>query len=93
MLLNRCPVCLPCLSVTLVYCSQKVGWIKMKLGTQVGLDSGHIVLDPPSSPFPSPQFSAHIYCGQMAGCIKMAFGMEVGLGPGHFALDGTQLPP
>ena len=36
---------LSCLSVTLVYCGQKVGWIKMKLGVQVGLGPGHIVLD------------------------------------------------
>ena len=27
-----CPVCLSCLSVTLVYCGQTVGRIKMKLG-------------------------------------------------------------
>ena len=33
-----------CLSVTLVYCGQTVGRIKMKLGTQVGLGTGHIVL-------------------------------------------------
>jgi len=33
-----------CLSVTLVYCSQTVGRIKMKLGMQVGLGPGHIVL-------------------------------------------------
>jgi len=33
------------LSVTLVYCDQTVGRIKMKLGTQVGLSSGHIVLN------------------------------------------------
>jgi len=29
----------------LVYCDQTVGWIKMKLGMQVGLGPGHIVLD------------------------------------------------
>ena len=29
----------------LVYCGQTVGWIKMKLGMQVGLVPGHIVLD------------------------------------------------
>ena len=41
-----CPVCLSvCLSVTLVYCGQTVGRIKMKLGMQVGLSPGHIVLD------------------------------------------------
>jgi len=35
----------PVLSVTLVYCGQTVGWIKMKLGVQVDLGPGHIVLD------------------------------------------------
>jgi len=33
-----------CLSVTVVYCGQTVGRIKMKLGMQVGLGPGHIVL-------------------------------------------------
>jgi len=28
-----------------VYCGQTVGWIKMPLGTEVGLSPGHIVLD------------------------------------------------
>jgi len=57
----------------------------MKLGTQVGLGPGHIVLD--GDPDPSPQrgraqqFSAHVCCGQMAGWIKMSHGREVGLGP------------
>jgi len=37
--------CLSVLSVTLVYCGQMVGWIKMLLGTEVGLDPGHILLD------------------------------------------------
>jgi len=37
--------CLSCLSVTLVYCGQTVGWIKMQLGMQVGLSPGHIALD------------------------------------------------
>jgi len=41
----RTVVCLSCLSVTLVYCGQKVGWIKMKLGKEVRLGPGHIVLD------------------------------------------------
>ena len=41
-----------CLSVTLVYCGQTVGRIKMELGLQVGLGPGHTVLDgdPPPSP-------------------------------------------
>jgi len=49
-------------------CGQKVGWIKMPLGKEVGLGPGHIVLDgdpvgtqPPSSPSP---LSVHAYCGQ-----------------------------
>ena len=37
--------CLYCLSVTLAYCGQMDGWMKMKLGTVVGLGPGHIVLD------------------------------------------------
>jgi len=48
MLLDRClssVSCLSVLSVTLVYCGQTVGRIKMKLGTEVGLGPGHIVLD------------------------------------------------
>jgi len=38
-------VCPVCLSVMLVYCGQTVGWIKMPLGMEVGLDSRDIVLD------------------------------------------------
>ena len=38
-------VCLSVLSVTLVYCGQTVGWINMRLGMEVGLRPGHIVLD------------------------------------------------
>jgi len=85
--------CRPVLSVTLVYCGQTVGRIKMKLG--FGL--GHIVLDGDLAPTPpkghSPQFSAHICCCKMAGWIKMPLGTEVGLGPGHIVLDGDPAPP
>jgi len=67
MLSDRCPVC-PILSATLVYCGQTLGWIKMKLGMQVGLGPGHIVLDgdpaPPSPKGHSPKFSVHIRCRQ-----------------------------
>jgi len=35
---------------THVYCSQTVGWIKMALGRQVGLDQGHIVTWGPAPP-------------------------------------------
>jgi len=39
---DRCAVCL---SVMLMYCHQTAGWIKMPLGTQIGLGPGDIVLD------------------------------------------------
>jgi len=69
-----------------------VNWIKTKLGMQVDLGPGQIVLDGDPAPSPpkghSPQFSAHICCGQMAAWIKMSLGMELGLGPGDFMLDG-----
>ena len=45
MLSDLCLSILSVLSMTLVYCSKSVKWIKMKLGTQVGLRPGHIVLD------------------------------------------------
>ena len=48
MLSDRCPVlsvCLYSLSVTLVYCDQTVGRMKMKLGKPIGLGTGHIVSD------------------------------------------------
>ena len=85
------------LSVTLVYCGQTVGRFKMKLGTLVGLDPGHIVLDGDPAPLPqggwSPQCLAHICCGQMAAGIKMPLGMEVGLGPDDSVLDRDPAPP
>ena len=46
-------VCLSYLSVTLVYSSQTVGWINMKLGTHGGLGPGDFVLD--GDPAPPPQ--------------------------------------
>ena len=54
-----------------VYCGQTAGWIKMPLGTKVGLGQGHIVLDGDSArPPPHPkmghslQFLVHFYSGQ-----------------------------
>jgi len=88
--------CLSCLSVTLMYCGQTVGRIKMKLGMQVSFGPGHIVLDGNPAPPPpkghSPPFSAHICCDQMAGWINMSLGTELGLGPGDFVLDGDPAP-
>ena len=63
---DHCPV-LSVLSVTLVYCDQAIGLIKMKPGMQVGLGPGHIVLDgdtvPPKKRGYGLQFLAHVYCG------------------------------
>ena len=85
-----------CLSVTLMYCGYTDGWIKMTLGTKVGVGPGDIELDgdpaPPKRAI-APQFSAHVRCGQMAGWIKMPLGTEVGFGPGHIVLDGDPAPP
>jgi len=83
---------------THVYCCQAAGWIKMVLGTKVGLSPGDFVLD--GHPAPSPkkgaepplQFSAHFYCCQTAGCIKMPLGMEVGFSPVDFVLGGDPAP-
>jgi len=74
--------CLFCLSVTLVYCGQTVGRIKMKLGMQVGLGPGHIVLggDPAPPPLKGhsvPLIFGPYLLGQMAAWIKMSLGMEV----------------
>jgi len=91
--LSVCPV--SCLSVTVVYCGQTVGWIKMKLGMRVGLGPGHIVLDGDPAPplqrgIASPQFRTHICCGQMARLIKMPIGREVGLGSCDIVLNGDR---
>jgi len=56
-----CRVCPVCLSVTLVCCGQTVGRIKMKLGMQVGLGLGHIVLD--GDPGPTPPMGHTPLCG------------------------------
>jgi len=59
---------------------QTVGRIKMKLGMQVGLGRGHIMLDRVGTQLclqkggGAPKFLAHVCCGQTAGCIKMVLG-------------------
>ena len=54
-LCHRSVVCLSvltCVSVTFVHCGQTVGRIKTKLGKQVGLIPGHMVLDGDPAPLP-----------------------------------------
>jgi len=67
-----------------VYCGQTAGWIKILLGTEVGLSPGNFVLDGHPAPIlpkgggakPPPQYSADFYCGQTVGCIKMPLRMD-----------------
>ena len=70
---KRFPLCyrtIVCLSETLVYCIQRVGWIKMKLGIEVGLRPRHNLLDGDHTARSSPKgaqqlpFMDHVYCGQ-----------------------------
>jgi len=96
MLSVRCLSVCPVLSVTLVYCGQTVGWIKMKHAMEVGIGPGHILLDGDAAPPPQRgtalHCSAHVCCGQTAGCIKMQLGREVSIGPDHIVLDGDPAP-
>ena len=74
MLLDSLSVLPVCLSVTLVYCGQTVGWIKVLLGMEVGIDPSDTVLDgDPASHrkgHSSPLFD-HDYCDQtVAGPSK-----------------------
>ena len=79
-----------------VFCGQTAAWIKMSLGTEVGLGPGHIVLDGDPAPHPQRGTASNFWpvcCGQTAGWIKMSLGTEVGLGPGDFVFDGDLAPP
>jgi len=61
-----CPVC----DIGVGYRGQRVGWIKVKLGTQLGLSPGHIVLD--GNPAPPPQgaqFSCAGACWRLEGVL------------------------
>ena len=44
-----------------VYCGQKAGWIKIPLGTDVGLGPGDVLDADRTQPLP---LLAHVYCGQ-----------------------------
>jgi len=82
-------------------CGQMAGWIKVPLGTEVGLGPRDIVLDEDSAPPPHthkgvqplPQFLAHVCCGETARWINMPLDTEVGLGPGHIVLDRDLATP
>jgi len=62
MLLDHCPVCD-------MYRGQMVGWIKMRLGVQVGLSSGHIVLD--GDPAPPQKEAQQPPLSKFTGCVHI----------------------
>ena len=82
-----------------VYCGQTAGWIKMPLDVEVGLGTGHIVLD--ADPAPSPQRCTapnfrpiSVVVKWLDGSrIKMPLGREVGPSPSDIVLDGDPAPP
>jgi len=80
-----------------VYCGQTAGWIKMPLGTEVGLGPDDIVLDwdpaPPPQKGGRPPREPQIFGPRYwAGWIKMVVSIDVGLSPGDFVLDGDSAP-
>jgi len=61
--------------VTLVYCGQMVGWIRISLGREVGLDPSNTELDGDPAALMErgnalPHFSAHVYRTEDAGPYK-----------------------
>jgi len=79
-----------------VCCGQRAEWIKMKLGTELGLGPGDIVLDghpaPPKGAQP-PNFWPMSMLAKRLDGSKMPLGTEVDPGPGHIVLDGHPAPP
>ena len=72
----------------------------MKLGMQVGLGPGHIVLRGDPTPYPlkghsSPIFGPYLLRPNFNGCMDqdMSHGMELGLSPDDFVLDGDPVTP
>ena len=95
MLSDRCPVCpvlYVCLSVTLVYCGQMVGWIKMKLAMQVGLGPGHIVLDGDPAPPQSPTIFGPCLLWPNAWMDPYGIGRDVDIGPEDCVRWGPHSP-
>jgi len=64
--------------------------MEMKFGLQLGLGSGHIVLDGDPAPLPkwhSPQFSAPVWCHKTAGWIKIKLPLPQGNTAPRFSAD------
>jgi len=69
----------------------------MKLGMEVGLGPGQIVLFGDRALLPKKgtalHYSAHVCCGQTPEWINTSLGTKVGLGRGHIVLDVDTAPP
>jgi len=85
-ILSVCPVC----DVGVLWPNSSMD--QDKLGVEVGLGPGDIVLDrnpaTPKERAQPVQFSACVCCVQRIGWIKMQLGTEVDLSPCHIVLDG-----
>jgi len=69
----------------------------MALRMEVGLATGHIVLDGDPAALPKkghrPEFSAQVYCGQTIAWINMPLSTEVNLGLCDIVFDEDLAPP
>ena len=74
-----------------VCCGQTAGWIKMQLGTEVGLGPGHTVLDGDPAPPTTPNFRPIPVVVKRLDESR-CHSTEIGLGPGHIVLDGDSAP-
>ena len=91
-------VSLSVLSVTLVYCDQTVGWMKMKFGTEVGLSPDNIVLDGNLAPLTEkgaqlPTFRLMFIVAKRLDGSRCHFVQSLGLGLGNIVLDADPAPP
>jgi len=88
---DRCLSCLmlSVLSVCDLYCGKTVGWIKVPVGTEVGLSPGHTLLD--GDPAPSKRVTSPNFRPKSV-VAKRLDGIELGLGPGNIVLWGPSLP-
>jgi len=68
-----------------VYCGQMAGWIRIRLGIEVGLFPGDIVLDgnpsPPRKETQHSHFSAHVYCSQTVAHLSKCWALVAVLFP------------
>jgi len=79
----------------LVYCGQMVGWIKMKLGMEVGPSPGDILLDgdpyyPHGKGHSTPHTLQLVYCGQRVAHLRNCWALVAYLTLKHIMRDTTK---